>query len=148
MSLKNRIRADMTAALRAGDQLRLSTLRMLLAAVQQREVDQRAELGDEDVLRIIEKAVKQRREAARQYADAGRPELEQKETAEADLLRAYLPEPLGDAELDALIRQAIDAAGAAGMRDMGKVMAALSGQVRGRADMSAVSARVKALLGG
>ncbi len=139
----------MKAALRAGDKARLGALRMLWAAIRQREVDERAgELGDDAVVAVTEKLVKQRREAVEQYAAAGRQELAAREQAELELLRGYLPEPLGEADLAALVDAAIRDTGAASMRDMGKVMAALRPRVQGRADMADVSARVKSRLSG
>jgi len=148
MALKDQILDDVKTALRAGDKLRLVTLRMLAAAIKQQEVDTRATVEDADTLRIVEKLVKQRREAAAQFTDAGRAELADKELAEADILKAYLPEPLDDATLDALIDEVIAATGASSPRDMGKVMNAIRGQAQGRADMGAVSQRVKARLAG
>ena len=148
MALKDQILEDVKSALRAGDKARLSTLRMLAAAIKQHEVDSRTDAQDADTLRILEKLVKQRREAAEQYRGAGRNELADKELAEADILTAYLPEPLDDAALDALIDAAIAATGAASPRDMGKVMNAVKAQAQGRADMGAVSKRVKARLAG
>jgi len=143
MSLKAHIQADVKTALRAGDKLRVGTLRMLLAAIQRRELDDRQALGEQDLLDIVEKQVKQRREAAAQYRNGGRPELADKELAEAGMLAAYLPEPLSDAQLQALIDEAVASTAAQGMKDMGKVMNALRGRVQGRADMSAVSRMVK-----
>lgn len=148
MSLKDRVQGDMKAALRSGDRDRLSTIRMLFAAIRQREVDTRTEVDDAGVLQIVEKLVKQRREAATQYAVAGRTDLERKELAEAEQLKAYLPAPLGAAELDALIDGAIRETGATGIRDMGRVMNTLRAAIQGRAEMGEVSARVKARLGG
>jgi uncharacterized protein YqeY len=148
MALKDQILADIKSAMRAGEKDRLVTLRMLSAAIKQHEVDSRSEVADTDTLRIVEKLVKQRREAATQYQDANRAELADKELAEADILQAYLPEPLDDAALDALIDEAIAAAGATSPRDMGKVMAAVKARAQGRADMGQVSQRVKARLTG
>lgn len=146
MALKDDIQTDMKAALRAREKERLGVIRMLVAAIKQREIDERTELDDTAVLQVVEKLVKQRREAAVQFADAGRSDLEQKELAEIEVLQAYLPEPLGDAELDTLIDEVIAATGAASMRDMGQVMNALRERAQGRADMAAVSQRVKARL--
>ena len=148
MALKKQIQDDMKDALRAGDKTRVSTLRMLLAAIQQREVDERTELDDTAALQIVEKLIKQRREAARQFADAKRAELEAKELAEARMLQVYLPEPLDADQLAGLIDAAIASAGATSIRDMGKVMAQLRGEVQGRADMADVSQQVKARLQG
>ncbi len=143
MSLKARIQSDTKTALRAGDKLRVSTLRMLLAAIQQRELDGRKTLDEDALLGIVEKQVKQRREAATQYQDGGRTELADKELAEADILTGYLPEPLSDTELQALIDGAIASTAAAGMKDMGKVMNEVRSQAQGRADMGKVSQLVK-----
>jgi hypothetical protein len=147
MSLKAQIQEDMKAALRAGEKVRLGTIRMLIAAVQQREIDDRRELTDADVLQIVDKLIKQRREAAGQFAAAGRTDLETKELSEADILAAYLPAQLGDAEIQSMIDAAISEAGATGIREMGKVMNVLRPKVQGRADMARVSALVKARLG-
>ncbi|MDW8324474.1 MAG: GatB/YqeY domain-containing protein [Burkholderiales bacterium] len=147
MSLKTRIAEDMKAALRARESGRLSAIRLLLAAVKQREIDERCELDDAGVIAVIDKLIKQRRESAAQYETAGRPELAAAERAEIEVLKAYLPQPLSSDELDALVRQALSETAAAGARDIGKVMAWLKPHVTGRADMAAVSARVKAALG-
>ncbi|MCX7673695.1 MAG: GatB/YqeY domain-containing protein [Thiobacillaceae bacterium] len=147
MSLKTRIAEDMKAALRARESGRLSAIRLLLAAVKQREIDERCELDDAGVIAVIDKLIKQRRESAAQYEAAGRPELAAAERAEIEVLKAYLPQPLSSDELDALVRQALSETAAAGARDIGKVMAWLKPHVTGRADMAAVSARVKAALG-
>lgn len=147
-SLKARVNEDMKAAMRGGEKLRLGTIRMLLAAIKQREVDERREMSDADVLQITEKLIKQRREAAVQYASAGRTDLETKELEESRILAAYLPAQLSDAEIQALLEAAITTTGAAGIKDMGKVMNALRPQVQGRADMSQVSGLVKARLAG
>ncbi len=148
MSLKARVSEDMKAALRAGEKLRLGTIRMLLAAIKQREVDDRRDMADADVLQIVEKLIKQRREAAAQFGSAGRTDLESKELEEARILAAYLPAQLSDAEIRALLEAAIQATGAAGMKDMGKVMNALRPNIQGRADMGQVSNLVKARLAG
>lgn len=147
MSLKQRLNEDIKTAMRASDKARLTTLRMTTAAIKQREVDERIELDDTAVLAVIEKMIKQRRDAAEQYQQGNRPELAAAEHAEIDILQDYLPEPLSESELDALVAAAITEAGAASVADMGKVMASLKPAVQGRADMSAVSARVRALLG-
>jgi uncharacterized protein YqeY len=146
MSLKARITEDMKSALRGGDKLRLGTVRMLMAAVKQREVDDRREMGEADILQIVEKLIKQRREAATQFAAGGRTDLETKELAEADILSSYLPAQLGEAELHALLEQVIQSIGATSMKDMGKVMNALKAQAQGRVDMSQLSQLVKARL--
>jgi len=142
-TLKQTLQSDMKSALRGGDKSRLAVIRMLLAAIQRREVDERVELDDAGVLKTIEKLVKQGQDSARQYTEGGRQELADKELAEIEVLRAYLPEQLGDAELDALIDSVISATGAETVRDMGKVMGAIREQAQGRADMGAVGARVK-----
>ena len=148
MSLKARVNEDMKAALRGGDKLRLGTIRMLMAAVKQREVDDRREMSDAEVLQIVEKQIKQRREAAAQFASGGRTDLETKELAEARILADYLPAQLDEAEIRALLDEAIRTTGAAGMKDMSKVMNALRPNVQGRADMSQISNLVKARLAG
>jgi uncharacterized protein YqeY len=148
VSLKDRIQADRKDALRGGDKARLAVIGMLLAAVKQREVDERTDTTDAHVLKIIEKLVKQRQESATQFAAGGRPELEQRELAEAELLRTYLPAPLGEAELDAIIQAAITTTGAASIKDMGKVMNLVREQAQGRADFAVVGERVKARLSG
>jgi uncharacterized protein YqeY len=148
MSLKARINEDMKAALRGGDKLRLATVRMLMAAIKQREVDDRREMGDGDVLQIVEKLIKQRREAAAQFATGGRADLEGKELEEARLLAGYLPAQLGEAEIRALLEEVIRSTGAVNIKDMGKVMNALRPQVQGRADMSQISNLVRARLSG
>jgi len=148
MSLKARITEDMKNAMRAKDAPRLSTIRMLLAAIKQREVDERIELTDSDVLSVIDKMIKQRRDSIAQFEAGKREDLAAAERAEVTLLSAYMPEPLTDAEIDALIGEAIAASGAVGMSGMGKAMAALKPRLAGRADMGAVSARLKARLSG
>lgn len=146
--LKDTINADMKAAMRARDTARLAVIRMLLAAIQRREVDDRTELDDTDVLKTVEKLVKQGQDSARQYSDGGREELAEKELAEVEILKQYLPEPLSDADLDALIERIISETGAESLRDMGKVMGAIREHAQGRADMGAVGGRVKAKLAG
>jgi uncharacterized protein YqeY len=147
-TLKERITEDMKAAMRAGEKERLGTIRMLQAAIKQREVDERITLEDAQVLAVVEKMVKQRKESITQFEQGGRDDLAAKEKAEIELLQAYLPAQLSAAEVDALIRDAIAATGAASVKDMGKVMGAVKAQAAGRADMGAVSARIKAALGG
>ena len=148
MTLKARITEDMKDAMRAHDAARLSTIRMLLAAIKQREIDERIELGDADVLGVIEKMVKQRKDSIVQFEAGKREDLAAKERAEIDVLHGYLPAQASDAEIDAEIAAALAATGAAGMAGMGKVMAVLKPKLAGRADMGAVSARVKAKLSG
>ena len=146
MTLKARIQEDMKSAMRAGEKDKLANIRMVMAAVKQREVDERIELDDAQVLGVIDKMVKQRRESIVQFAAGGRADLVAKEEAELRLLSAYLPVPLSDAELDALIGEAVAATGAVSIKDMGKVMAAIKAKAAGRADMGAVGARIKARL--
>ena len=148
MSLKGRITEDMKAAMRASEKERLSTIRMVQAAIKQREVDERIALDDAQVLAVLEKMVKQRRESIAAFEQGGRADLADKEKAEIVVLTAYLPEQLTEAEVDALIQAAIAETGAASMKDMGKVMGAVKAKAAGRADMGAVSARIKAALGG
>ena len=148
MSLKARITEDMKAAMRSGEKDRLSCIRMLQAGIKQREVDERVELGDAEVLAVIEKMIKQRKESVAQFEAGKRPDLVARESAEIALLTGYLPAQLGEAELATLVREAVAATGASSMKDMGKVMAALKPKVQGRADMGALSARTKSALGG
>jgi uncharacterized protein YqeY len=146
MSLKIRIQDDVKKAMRARDRERLGALRLITAAIKQKEVDERVELDDPGVLSVLDKMARQRRESIEQYENAGRDDLAGRERFELELLGAYLPEPLGEAELAELIRRAVTDTGASSMRDMGAVMGRLRGQVQGRADMKAVSAAVKAIL--
>jgi uncharacterized protein YqeY len=138
----------MKAAMRARDQARLSAVRLLLAAMQQKEVDERVELSDADVLGIIDKMVKQRRESIAQYEKAARADLAAVEEFEIEVLSAYLPQQLSQAEVDQAIAAAVAESGASGVKDMGKVMALLKPRLAGRADMGRVSGLVKAKLGG
>ncbi len=147
MTLKEQLSDDMKSALRAKDRERLAVLRMLLSAVRQREIDERIELEDAGVLALIDKMVKQRRDAETQYRDAGRDELADAEAAEVVVLETYLPDALSDQELADLVAAAVTQSGAQSMQDMGKVMGILKPQVQGRADMGAVSAAVKSRLG-
>jgi len=148
MSLKARITEDMKTAMRSGEKDRLSCIRMLQAGIKQREVDERIELDDTQVLSVIEKMIKQRRESVTQFQAGNRADLVAKETAEIELLTGYLPAQLGASELDGLIKEAIAATSAASMKDMGKVMGWLKPRVQGRTDIGALSARIKAALGG
>ncbi len=148
MGLKTQINEDMKAAMRAKDAQRLSAIRLLLAAIKQREVDERKELDDQQVVAVIEKMIKQRRESISQYEKASRPELAAAETFEMGVLQAYMPQPLSPAEIEAAVAAAMDESGAQSVRDMGKVMAILRDKLAGRADMGAVSALVKGRLGG
>ncbi|MDD3650211.1 GatB/YqeY domain-containing protein [Immundisolibacter sp.] len=147
MSLKQRLDDDVKAAMRARDRDRLGTLRLITAAIKQREVDERITLDDAQVLAVIDKMVKQRRESIAQFDAAGRTDLADKERAELAILQEFLPAALGEAELEQLIDEAIAASGAQSARDMGAVMALLRPKVQGRADMADVSRRVKARLG-
>jgi uncharacterized protein len=146
MSLKEQITEDMKNAMRAGEKARLATIRMILAAIKQREVDERIQLDDSQVLAALEKMIKQRKEAITQFESGGRADLVAKESAEIVILQAYLPAQLSDAELDSLIAAAIASTGAASIKDMGKVMGVVKAQAQGKADMGKVSARIKAKL--
>ena len=148
MTLKERVTEDMKAAMRAKDPARLSAVRLLLAAMKQKEVDERVELADADVLGIIDKMVKQRRESIAQYDKAARADLVAVEKFEIEVLSAYLPQQMGDAEVAQAIAAAVAESGASGVKDMGKVMALLKPRLAGRADMGKVSGLVKAKLGG
>lgn len=147
MSLKDRITEDMKAALRAKDSARLSAIRLLLAAIQQREVDERITLGDAEVVSVIEKMLKQRRDSIQQFEAAGRQDLADKEKFEVTVLQAYMPKALSEAEVEATVMEAIGASGAKSMQDMGKVMSLLKPKLAGRADMAKVSTLVKSKLG-
>ena len=147
MALRDRITEDMKSAMRAGEKARLATIRLMLAAIKQREVDERITLDDPQVLGVLEKMVKQRREAITQFASGGRADLVAKETAEIEVLQGYLPAQMSPAELDELIAAAIATTGASSIKDMGKVMAAVKPKAQGRADLGAVSARIKQQLG-
>ena len=148
MPLKARLTEDMKQALKAGDKARLSVVRMALAAIKQREVDDRAELDDAQILGVIEKMIKQRRESASQFRSGAREDLAAKEESEIEVLSAYLPEPLSESEIDALIDEAIQASGAESIRDMGKVMGRIKDAAQGRVDMGTVGQRVKTRLAG
>jgi hypothetical protein len=146
MDLKARIQEDVKTAMRAGEKERLGTLRLISAAIKQREVDERIQLDEAQTVSVIEKMVKQRRESIVQFEAGGRADLVAKENAELQLLAAYLPTQLSDAELDALISEAIAATAAASIKDMGKVMGIIKTRAAGRADMATVGARIKARL--
>ncbi len=148
MTLKERITEDMKAAMRASEKERLSTIRMVQAAIKQREVDERIVLDDSQVIAVLEKMVKQRKESIAQFEQGGRTDLAAKEQTEIVLLQSYLPAQLSDAEIEAIVRDAIAATGASSVKDMGKVMGAVKAKAAGRADMGAVSARIKAALSG
>jgi len=145
--LKQRIQGDMKAAMKSGDKRTLGTIRLILAAIKQIEVDSRSEVDDAQVLAILDKMVKQRRDSIEQYENAGRTELAEQESFEIGVLKDYLPEALGDDEITAMIAEAIASSGAESMRDMGKVMGLLKPKMQGRADMGAVSALIKQQLG-
>ena len=144
--LKARLIEDMKVSMKAKDKPRLATIRLALAEIKQREVDERRDLSDADVLAIIDKMVKQRRDSASQYDDAGRDDLAAQEKAEIEVLVEYLPTPLSDDEINALIDQAMAKTGATDMKGMGQIMAELRPAVQGRADMQAVSAKVRGRL--
>ncbi|WP_406610470.1 GatB/YqeY domain-containing protein [Agarivorans sp. JK6] len=146
MSLKATLQDEQKAAMRAKDKFRLGTLRMLLAAVKQVEIDERITLDDDQILSIIVKQVKQRKDAAEQFTAAERQDLADKELAEIEILEAFLPQALSEQEVASLIEATIAQTGAAGMQDMGKVMGILKPQVQGRADMGAISAAVRSKL--
>ena len=147
MSLKDQLTADMKTAMKGGDKERLNVIRLILADIKRAEVDGRKELDDAALLGVLEKAVKQRRDSVEQFSRGGRQDLATKEQSEIDILEKYLPAQLTESELDALIDEVIAATGAESIRDMGKVMAAIKSQAAGKADMGAVSGRVKARLG-
>jgi uncharacterized protein YqeY len=147
-SLKERLSDEMKVAMKSGDKPRLAVIRLIQSALKQKEVDERVVLTDADVLAILDKMAKQRRESIEQFKAAGRDDLEQQEAFELGVIQSYLPEPLADAEIDALIAQAVQSTGASSVREMGAVMAQLRPQLQGRADMSLVSARIKTALGG
>src|SRR6185312_16238225 len=146
MSLKDRINEDMKAAMRARETGRLATIRLLLAAMKQREVDERITLDDAAVTAIIDKMIKQRKDSISQFQAAGRSDLVEQESAEVAVLAAYMPAQLSEAEIAEQVQAAVVETGAAGPQDMGKVMGVLKSKLAGRADMTAVSARVKAAL--
>jgi len=146
MSLKERITEDMKTAMKARQPERLSAIRLLLAAIKQREIDERKAMDDAAVVSVVERLIKQRRDSIEQFQAAGRTDLADRESAELDLLKAYLPQALSDQEVDSAIAAAIAESGASGPQAMGKVMAALKSRLAGRADMARVSALVKAKL--
>jgi len=146
--LKQRLTDDMKAAMKAGDKPRLAVIRLINAAVKQREVDERIELSDEQVLAVLDKMVKQRRDSVTQYRQAGRAELAEQEEFEIGVIQDYLPAALSEAEIATLLEEAIASSGASGMQDMGKVMGVLKPKLQGRADLGAVSALVKQKLAG
>ena len=147
-NLSTRINDDVKVAMKAKDKPRLGVLRLITAAIKQREVDERITLDDDQVLAVLEKMIKQRKDSIAQYEKAGRDELAKQEAFEIGIIQDYLPEQLSDAEIDALIAEAISSSGAASMKDMGKVMGMLKPKLAGRADMGAVSGKIKAKLAG
>jgi uncharacterized protein YqeY len=147
MSLKEKIKDDIKQAMRDKNESRLGTLRMLSAAIQRREVDERIQLDDAQVIAVIEKLVKQGRESIEQYVKGGRQELADKESGEIAVFQAYLPQQLSEAEIEKLVAEAIAATGAGSIKDMGKVMGVLKPKLQGRADMGQVGAKIKAKLG-
>lgn len=147
MSLKQQLTEDMKTAMRSGDKQRLGVIRLILAAVKQREVDERIELDDTQTIAVLEKMLKQRKDSVSQYAAANREDLADVERAEMTVIEGYLPAKLSEADIDALIEAAIAETGASSARDMGKVVAAVKIKAAGRADMGQVSARIKARLG-
>jgi uncharacterized protein YqeY len=148
MSLKERITDDMKAAMRSGEKARLGLIRMITSAIKQREVDERIVLDDSQVLSVLDKMIKQRKESLVQFQAGNRQDLVEKEAAEITLLQGYLPSQLSAAEIDALIDDAVAATGAATVKDMGKVMAIIKGKAQGRADLGVVGAKIKARLSG
>jgi len=147
-TLKGRITDDMKAAMRSGEKERLGVIRMITAAIKQREVDERITLDDSQVVAVLEKMVKQRKESVVQFEAGHRADLVARENAEIALLQAYLPQQLSDAQLDALIAEALTVTGATSIKDMGKVMGIIKGKAQGQADMAVVGAKIKAKLGG
>jgi uncharacterized protein YqeY len=146
MSLKDRIQEDMKAAMRSGEKERLGTIRLIMAGIKQREVDERVMLDDTQVMSVLEKMGKQRRESITQFQAGARPDLVEKETSELKIISSYLPSQLSEAELEALISEAIAQAGATSVKDMGKVMNIIKTKASGRADMAVVGGRIKARL--
>jgi uncharacterized protein YqeY len=148
MTLRQQITEDMKAAMKARETERLAAIRLLLAAIKQKEVDERIVLSDPDVVAVIEKMLKQRRDSISQFEAAGRVDLADKEKFEVGILQTYMPQALSEADVEAIVAAAISATGAAGVKDMGKVMGLVKGKVAGRADMGKVSALIKAKLSG
>ncbi|TCK19546.1 hypothetical protein DFR30_2859 [Thiogranum longum] len=146
MALKDTLQQDMKTAMRGGDKPKLGVIRLILAAIKQREVDERIELDDAQVTVVLDKMSKQRRDSLEQYEKAGREDLAAQERFELEVIQTYLPKQLEDAEIDALINTAVEATGASSMKDMGKVMGQLKDKLQGRADMGAVSGKIKARL--
>jgi hypothetical protein len=147
-TLKERIISDMKEAMRNKDKERLGTIRLITAAIKQREVDERIELDDQQVLVVLDKMLKQRRDSISQYTKAGRDDLAAVEAKEIEVVQEYMPSALGDEEISQIITDAISATGATSMKEMGKVMGAIKSKLQGRADMGEVSSKIKALLNG
>lgn len=143
MTLKEQLNGQVKEAMRAKDKLRLSTIRMVMAAIKQREIDEKIEVSDQDIVEILTKLVKQRKDSEKQYLDAGRSDLAEKEKAEMDIISEFLPQELSEQEVLTLIANTIESSGASGMQDMGKVMALMKDDLTGRADMGKVSALVR-----
>ncbi len=148
MALKERIQDDMKTAMRAGEKERLGTIRMILAGIKQREVDERIQLDDAQVMSVLEKMIKSRKESLVHFESGGRADLVAKETAEITLIQSYLPAQLSDSEIDALIAEAITATGATSVKDMGKAMGLIKSKAQGQADMAVVGAKLKTKLSG
>jgi uncharacterized protein YqeY len=148
VSIKDTLQQDVKDAMRSGDKRRLGVIRLVMAAIKQREVDERIELDDAQVTAVLDKMAKQRRESIDQYTKAGRNDLVEQESYELELLKAYLPKQLDEAEIDSMIDEALQATGASSIKDMGKVMGQLKSRLQGRADMGAVSNKIKARLTG
>ncbi len=148
MNLKDSINSDVKKAMHARDKEKIATLRLAMSEIRQIEIDGRKELNDTDVITVLVRMIKQRRDSIAQYLNGSRPDLAEKEQAEINIIQAYLPEQLTDAEIDTIIAQAITDTGAESMKDMGRVMGKLKDQLQGRADMGTVSDRVKAKLNG
>jgi uncharacterized protein YqeY len=142
----DRIKDDMKASMKGGNKSRLAVIRLILAATKQVEVDERIELDNDRVIQVLDKMLKQRRESIRQYTDAGRNDLAEIEEAEISVIQDFLPQPLTEAEIDAMIKEAVAESGAASVKDMGKVMGLLKAKMQGRADMAVVGAKIKAVL--
>ena len=145
-SLKERLQDAVKDAMRSKAKERLAVIRLVMAAIKQIEVDERIELDDSQILAVLDKMLKQRRESISQFDAAGRDDLSQKEAAEIAIISEFMPEPLSEEEIDQMIKEAIEKTGASSMKDMGKVMGGLQAQMKGRADMSAVSVKIKASL--
>ncbi|MGR9051028.1 MAG: GatB/YqeY domain-containing protein [Gammaproteobacteria bacterium] len=146
--IKDRIKDDMKTAMKGGDKVRLAVIRLIMAAIKQREVDERIELDNDQVISVLDKMLKQRRESIKQYQAGNRDDLAQVEEFEIQVIQGFLPPSLSDEEIDAMVRDAIQQSGAESVKDMGKVMGMLKNKMQGRADMSLVSSKIKALLTG